>query len=650
METDTKKQYLDNYYQQFIHTSRYARWIESENRRETWIETVNRYMTFMIDHLKTNNNYEMPYDLEWELREAIINQEVLPSMRALMTAGPALARDNICGYNCSYIPIDNLRAFDETLYILTNGTGVGFSVEEKYTEQLPLISEEMHNSDTVIKVGDSKQGWSGAYRELLAMLYAGQIPKWDTSGVRKAGSRLKTFGGRASGPGPLEELFTFTTDTIRNAAGRKLTSLECHDIVCKIGEVVVVGGVRRSALISLSNLSDLRMAQAKSGNWWEHNPQRRLANNSVAYTRKPDMAAFMNEWKNLYDSKSGERGIFNRQAAKNQAGTSGRRDTNFDFGTNPCSEIILRPNQFCNLSTIVVRETDTEDDLARKVRLATILGTFQATLTKFKYIRKVWNKNTEEERLLGVSMTGQMGHKLLSGQNGLDKLGTTLNRLRDVAVSTNKDIAPQLGINVAAAITCVKPEGTSSQLVLAASGMHKWFSKWYIRTVRIDKKDPVCAFLTDAGIPVEDDLMAPDSTAVFSFPIQAPKNALTRNDSTALEELELWLTYQKSWCEHKPSITVYVREHEWMQVGSWVFDHFDEVSGISFLPHSDHVYKQAPYQEITADEYKEWKKELPTSIDWSILSLYEKEDNTTGTQTLACSAGSCEIVDLVSET
>ncbi|UMO76235.1 ribonucleotide reductase [Streptomyces phage Tomas] len=642
-----EKGFLSDPYQNFIHTSRYARWVDELQRRETFVETTERYLNYMVDSLKKNHEYEVPQEHLDLVRNHMLEQGAVSSMRALMTAGPALDRDNVAAYNCSYVTIDDVRAFDETLYILMNGTGVGFSVEEKYVRKLPVIAEEFEATESVIKVADSKEGWARAYRELLSLLWGGRVPRWDTSKVRPAGARLKTFGGRASGPGPLEQLFQFTIDVFTRAAGRQLTSLECHDLVCKIAEVVVVGGVRRSALISLSDLSDLRMATAKSGSWWENNGQRSLANNSVAYTSKPDMTAFMSEWKNLYDSKSGERGIFNRQAAVQQALKNGRRDGNFDFGTNPCSEIILRPNQFCNLTEVIVRADDTQNDLIEKVRAAAIIGTWQSTLTNFKYLRKIWKKNTEEERLLGVSLTGQFGNRLMSGQEGMSELTAVLSGLKEVAIRANAEIADAIGIPRSAAITCVKPSGTVSQRAGVPSGMHTEHDEFYIRTVRGDNKDPLTQFLKDSGIPNEPDVMKPNDTTVFSFPKKAAEGALTRNDLTAIEHLEIWLAYQRSWCEHKPSITVSVKEHEWMEVGAWVYKHFDEVSGISFLPFSEHTYKQAPYQTITEAEYKEWLGRMPEKIEWDLLPTYEFEDNTTGSQELACSAaGGCEVVDI----
>ena len=587
-------------------------------------------------------------ELRGELEEAVLNQDIMPSMRALMTSGPALDRCHVGAYNCSYVPVDSPRAFDETMYILMCGTGVGFSVERHNIEKMPTVNEDMHETDTVIKVGDSRPGWAKSLRELIAMLYAGQIPKWDVSAVRPAGERLKTFGGRASGPAPLEELFQFVIDKFKNAAGRKLFPIECHDIMCKIGEVVVVGGVRRSALISLSNLNDDQMAHAKSGQWWENEGQRALANNSVAYKGKPEMGTFMREWVSLYESKSGERGIFNRESAKKQAAKNGRRDTEHDFGCNPCSEILLRPYQFCNLSEVVARAGDTQQTLREKVRLATILGTFQSTLTDFKYLRNIWKKNTEEERLLGVSLTGIMDNDLLSGTSAhLGKnIGQTLETLRDTAVETNAAMAQQLGIPQSTAITCVKPSGTVSQLVDSASGIHARHNPHYIRTVRGDNKDPLTQFLIAEGIPNEPDVMKPESTTVFSFPMASPRGAVTRTILSAIEQLELWLTYQRFWCEHKPSVTISVKESEWMQVGSWVYDHFDEVSGISFLPFSDHTYKQAPYQDCTEDEYDAMLAQMPKSVDWSLLQEFEKEDTTSGGRELACTADACEIVDL----
>jgi ribonucleoside-diphosphate reductase alpha chain len=631
-------------YQEFIHKSRYARWLEDEGRRENFDETVDRYISFMVNQVQGKCDYKLDEGIVEDLREAILNLEVMPSMRAMMTSGPALARDNISGYNCSYIPVDSPRSFDECMYILMCGTGVGFSVERENVDKLPVISDNFHDSDTVIKVGDSKPGWAKAYRELVALLYAGQIPEIDTSAVRAAGERLKTMGGRASGPQPLLDLFNFTVETFKKAHGRKLFPIECHDLMCKVGEIVVVGGVRRSALISLSNLNDDQMAHAKSGQWWEHEGQRALANNSVAYKGKPEMGTFMREWLSLYDSKSGERGIFNRQAADIQVGRNGRREQGYMWGTNPCSEIILRPYQFCNLSEVVVREHDTLQTLKRKVRLATILGTIQSTLTDFKYLRKVWKDNTEEERLLGVSLTGIMDHHVLSKNADSKKW---LQEMKQEAVDANKEYAEKFGIPVSAAITCVKPSGTVSQLVDAASGIHARHNDYYVRTVRGDNKDPLTQFLMDSGVPAERCVMKPDSTTVFSFPMKSPDGAVIRTQTTAVEQLELWKTYALYWCEHKPSITVSVKEDEWMEVGSWVYENFDVASGVSFLPFSDHTYQQAPYQDIEPDEYLEWKDRMSyVNIDWSRLQEFEKEDTTTGSRELACTAGVCEVVDL----
>lgn len=629
--------YLPTDYSAFIHTSRYARWVDAENRRETWGETVGRYVTNIIpngvDHKTTH-----------EIEQAILGLEIMPSMRALMTAGPALERDNTAGYNCAYMPVDDIKSFDEAMFILLCGTGVGFSVERQYISRLPEVPEKMFESDDTIVVKDSKEGWAKALRKLVAMLYSGEIPKWDVSKVRPAGAKLKTFGGRASGPAPLVDLFQYVILKFAGAKGRKLNSIECHDIMCKIGEVVVVGGVRRSAMISLSNLSDDRMRHAKSGNWWENQKQRALANNSVAYTEKPDMETFMREWLSLVESKSGERGIFSRIASEKQVLKSGRRKGGHEWGTNPCSEIILRPNSFCNLTEVVVRSTDTLEDLERKVTLATILGTIQSTYTHFPYLRKVWKDNTEEERLLGVSLTGIMDNRLMTSANA--GLSETLEHLKNVAVATNAEWAERLGIPASAAITCVKPSGTVSQLVDSASGIHARHSKYYIRTVRGDNKDPLTQFMIDQGIPSEPDVMKPDATTVFSFPMKSPDGAVTRNDMTALEQLQLWLTYQRHWCEHKPSVTITVRDEEWMEVGAWVFKHFDEVSGVSFLPHSDHSYQQAPYQEIGQREYEDLLSVMPPKLDWAKLSEYEAEDTTKGSQTFACVGGSCEIVDL----
>ena len=686
--------YLPTDYQAFIHTSRYARWIEGEGRRESWSETVERYMDNLVRPVAGDDSYIN------QIRDAILNLEVMPSMRALMTAGPALARDNTAGYNCSYLPVDDPKSFDEAMFILLCGTGVGFSVERQFVTKLPEVPE-LFDSETTVVVKDSKEGWAKALRQVIALLYSGEVPKWDVSKVRPAGSRLKTFGGRASGPEPLVELFEFVVAKFKVAEGRKLTDIECHDIMCKIGEVVVVGGVRRSAMISLSDLKSSAMAQAKFSDyavdeyvlvsedeeswtytltmkkhpsvrptykvrmlkgktkddynqhrleyekkvgWWTIEPQRALANNSVSYTEKPDSLSFMREWMALVESGSGERGIFNRQASIKQAAKNGRRDPNFEFGTNPCSEIILRPYQFCNLTEVVVRATDTIEDLERKVRLATILGTIQSTYTKFPYLRKVWQKNTEEERLLGVSLTGIMDNPLMTTKNA--GLAKTLEHLRNVAIGTNAEWAERLNIPVAAAITCVKPSGTVSQLVDSASGIHARHSPYYIRTVRGDNKDPLTQFMKDQGIPNEPDAFKPEQTTVFSFPMKSPDNAVVTSDVSAIEQLEMWLAYQRSWCEHKPSVTINVKKDEWFGVGSFVYEHFDEMSGVSFLPYNEHTYQQAPYQEVGKSEYEELLSLMPTSIDWSKLKEYEKEDNTSGMQTLACSGDSCEIVDL----
>ena len=640
-------QTIENPYENFIALSRYAKWVESEGRRETWGETVDRYFTFMTNHLKTNHNYIPNEKLVAELKEFVFERNVMPSMRSVMTSGAALERDNVAGYNCAFLPVDSPRSFDETMYVLMCGTGVGFSVEYKYINKLPSVPESLEKSTTVITVEDSKQGWAKAYRELLALLWSGQIPAIDVSKVRPAGARLKTMGGRSSGPQPLVNLFDFTIAKFKNATGRNLKPIECHDIMCKIGEVVVVGGVRRSAMISLSNINDIEMAQAKSGNWWEANTQRALSNNSVAYSRKPEMEQFISEWKSLYDSKSGERGIYNVAAAQAQAAKYGRRDPDIHYGTNPCSEIILRPYQFCNLSEVVLREKDTKKDIERKVELATILGTWQSTLTEFKYLRKIWKDNTEEERLLGVSLTGQFGHKFMSGKEDLVSLEAFLMTLRETARAKNKEEAAKIGIPESAAITCVKPSGTVSQLVGVSSGMHAWHSPYYIRTVRGSKGDPISTFLKEVGIPVEDDVMKPNDTYVFSFPIKAPEGAIVRSDLTAIDHLNIWLVYQRAWCEHKPSITVSVKEDEWMEVGAWVYKNFDDVSGISFLPHSEHTYKQAPYQEVSEDEYNALVAKMPKNIRWEDLSFYETEDGTSPSATLACSSdGNCELVDI----
>ena len=623
-------------YQQFIHKSRYARWLPEEGRRETWEETVTRYVDFFKERGQLKGK---DYNL---LKEAILHLDVMPSMRCMMTAGAALAKDNVAGFNCSYLHIDSPRSFDELMYVLMCGTGVGFSVERNFINKLPIVAEEFHPSDSTIVVSDSKIGWASAFRELISLLYAGKIPKWDMSKIRESGARLKTFGGRASGPEPLDDLFHFCVGIFQKSAGRKLTSLECHDVCCKIADIVVVGGVRRSALISLSNLSDPRMAKAKNGNWWDTEGQRRLANNSVAYTEKPDFESFLAEMQNMYESKAGERGIFSRVAAQKIAARNGRRDPEQDFGTNPCSEIILRSNQFCNLSEIVVRPEDDLDTLKKKAEVAAIIGTLQATLTDFRYLRNVWKRNTEEEALLGVSMTGIMDHYLLSKGESPD-LEKWLEQIRDVAVKTNEKWAAKLGINQSAAITCVKPSGTVSQLVDSASGIHPRFSEYYIRRVRSDKKDPLAQFMQTAGFPVEQDLMS-QASLVFSFPVESPQGCTTVKQVGAMEQLKLWKAYQNHWCEHKPSITVYYTDDEFLEVAQWIWDNFDLCSGISLLPYSDHVYQQAPYEDIDAEKYEELLAAMPVSVDWSALEQFEQDDNTTGSQELACVGGACEIV------
>ncbi len=639
------KSNLPTPYQNFIHKSRYARWDNSLERRETWEETVDRYLNYICDHVKIKHNFQIDDygDLYDSLRTHILELKTMPSMRAMMTAGGALERDNVCGYNCSYIPVDSPRAFDECMYILMCGTGVGFSVERRNIDKLPTVNEHFEDSTTRIIVADSRAGWARALRELIAMLYVGQTPELDVEGVRPSGAKLNTMGGRASGPAPLIDLYHFAIKLFKKAKGRKLYPIECHDLMCKIGEVVVVGGVRRSALISLSNLNDDQMRHAKSGDWGNTEKQRALSNNSVAYKTKPEMETFMREWLALYESKSGERGMFNREAADNQVARNGRRETGYAWGTNPCSEIILRPYQFCNLSEVVVRDNDTLEELKDKVRIATILGTFQSTLTDFKYLRKIWKQNTEEERLLGVSLTGIMDHNVLSKTSDSERW---LKAMKQVAIDTNQEYATILGIPQSVAITCVKPSGTVSQLVDAASGIHVRHNNYYVRTVRADNNDPLTQFLKAEGVPCEPDITKPTYTSVFSFPIKAPDNAITRKDMSAIDQLVLWKIYAEHWCEHKPSVTVTVKEDEWMEVGAWVYKNFGIVSGISFFPYDDHVYQQAPYQDCTEEEYLTLSENTPKLIDFQKLSEYEKEDHTNGNKELACSAGVCEVVDI----
>ncbi len=627
-------------YNEYIAKSRYARYLDSEGRREHWPETVARYFDFMERHLKKNHEYVLTPELRSKLETAVVNLDVVPSMRSIMTAGDALERQNIAGYNCSYLPIDDPKAFDEAMYILLCGTGVGFSVEQKYVNKLPEIPDRLFDSNTVVVVKDSKEGWAKSLRQVIALLYAGEIPKWDVSSVRPAGTRLKTFGGRASGPEPLVELFKYVVGKFKCSSGRKLTSLEAHDILCKIGEVVVVGGVRRSAMISLSDLGDDRMAHAKAGNWWDGNGQRALANNSAVYDVKPDVGQFMREWSSIYESHSGERGIFNRYASELQAAKNGRRKLNQEWGTNPCSEIILRPYQFCNLSSVIVRSTDTVGRLRDKVAMATILGTFQSTLTHFPYLRKVWQTNTEEERLLGVSMTGILDNTLLNNPDDIE-LPKLLEGLKDVAVATNAEFADAIGINRSVAITAIKPEGTVSQLSSTASGIHPQHSQYFIRRVRSDNKDPLTDFLKSQGFPSEPCVMKPENTTVFSFPMHVANGAVLREDLDAITHLRLWLLYQRHYCEHKPSVTISVQEHEWPKVGAWVWENFDEITGVSFLPMDGGTYRQSPYESITKEEYIEMERKMPKGINWEAFE--EQTDNVEGVQTLSCAAGGCEV-------
>lgn len=637
---------LPSFYQNFIHLSRYSRWLYDKERRETWEETVNRYFTFFKKHLKERFNHDVSDEEIAEYKQAVLNLEVMPSMRALMTAGPALERDNMSGFNCSFVAIEDQKTFDEILYVLANGTGVGFSVESKYTEKLPEVAEEFVESDTIIVVADSKVGWARSLRQLISLLYSGEIPKWDVSKVRPSGAPLKVFGGRASGPGPLEDLFKFCIRVFKNAAGRKLSPIECHDIVCKIAEVIVVGGVRRSALISLSDLSDEKMRNAKSGSWWDHNVQRALANNSAVYEKKPDISLFLSEWKGLYDSKSGERGIFNIESARKNAPE--RRKGELIQGANPCCEILLRSKQVCNLSEVVIRAHDTKETMKRKVEIAAILGTWQSTLTNFRYLSKKWKDNCDEEMLLGVSLTGIVDNAFF-GKPSLP-LENELQTLRDIVVETNKKYASLLGVSQSTSTTCIKPSGTVSSLVDSASGIHARHSEYYIRNVRADNKDPLCNAMKELGFPNAPDWTKPESVSVFSFPVKSPKNSIFRNDMSAIDQLELWKCYKKNWAEHTVSITVSVKEHEWIEVAAWVYKNLEVISGISFLPHSDHIYKQAPFEECTEEYYKEMLKNFPKiSHDKlnEVLKEYEVDDRTLSSQTLACSGSSCEVVDLI---
>ena len=622
-------------YQSYIHASRYARWLEDKERRETWDETVDRWWNFMTGKFPVLEKRQ-------DVKDAIYQLDVVPSMRTIMTAGEALERNHVAAYNCSFLAVDDPKAFDEALLVLMCGTGVGFSVERQFISKLPEIPQELVETDEVVVVGDSKEGWAKALRKVISRLYAGEIPKWDVSKVRPSGARLKTFGGRASGAEPLENLFKFAINTFTKAAGRKLNSLECHDLMCQVAAAVVVGGVRRSAMISLSNLSDDRMRHAKMGNWWNDQVNRSYANNSISFTERPDMGSFLREWTAVYESKSGERGIFNREAAKQKAVAIGREPRD-DFGTNPCGEISLRSKQFCNLSEVIIRETDGVADLKRKVEIATIIGTIQSALVDFKYLSPQWKKNSEEERLLGVSLTGIFDHKIMSGQGEYEKsvLGGTLEQLREVTREVNKEWAKKLGIPESKAITTVKPSGTVSQLVNSGSGIHPRYAHYYIRRVRADVKDPLATWMQEQGVPCEVDVYNPQNV-VFSFPMASADNSLTRHDISALEHLELWLTYRKHWTDHNPSVTIYVGEDEWAEVGAWVWKHWDEVCGVSFLPREDdsHTYAQAPYEEITQEEYDNLIVSMP-KLDFSQYA--EALDNTTSSQELACTAGICEI-------
>lgn len=634
-------------YRSFISKSRYSKWINEETRRETWEETVDRYVAGMKKKVEQDYS-KVISDKTWtKIRSAILNHRVMPSMRGLMTAGEALERNELAIFNCSFLAFNAPEAFSELLFILMHGVGGGFSVESKYVSQLPLIPTTLEAIKDTIVVEDSKEGWAQSYKELIEFLYAGQIPAIDITQVRPAGARLKTFGGRASGPQPLIDLFDFTINKFKAAGGRKLTPLETHDIACKIGDVVVVGGVRRSALISLSDLDSYEMAKAKAGAWWEKEGQRSLSNNSAVYEKKPSIGEFLQEWGHLYESKSGERGIYNRQLAQSDK-YSPRRDGSKVVGVNPCAEINLRDMGLCNLSEVIVREDDDLETLLDKVEVATIIGTIQSTFTKFDFLRPEWQENAEEERLLGVSLTGQFGNELLSGKLGKRALKHTLTEMRKHAISINKKYAKKLGINQSVAITTVKPSGTVSQLTYSSAGMHPWHSEYYLRTVRADIKDPLNKFLTDIGVPSEPDVAKPDSSTVFTFPVKAPENAITRHDISAVEHLDIWLAYKKHWTEHNPSITVSVKDEEWIEVAHWVYQNWDDVGGLSFLPFDEHTYKQAPYQECDETTYKQFYHDTPKVIDWSLLSSYEFEDNTVGTQALACTSGACDLVDLSS--
>lgn len=635
--SEESKKYFKSALGEFIYYRTYSRWIEREGRRETWVETVDRYMNFMKENLGDKLTAE-EYN---ELREGILWQEAMPSMRLMWSAGSAAARCHATAYNCSYIAPSKLEDFSEIMYLSMSGTGVGFSVESQTIGQLPIIKKQSGKVLPTYVIEDSKEGWADALKTGLKTWYNGKDIKFDYSGLRPAGARLKTMGGRSSGPEPLRSLLDFARAKIFSRQGKRLSNIDAHDIICKTGEVVVMGGVRRSALISLSDLDDMEMRNAKTGQFYLTEPQRQMANNSAAYNEKPTSTQFIEEWLALAKSGAGERGIFNRGSLKQQLPR--RRWDKFEedwasSGVNPCGEINLKSKEFCNLTEVVARAEDIEESLIRKIRLATILGTYQSTLTDFKYLSKEWKKNCEEERLLGVSVTGQWDCPALRNEK-------TFSKLREAAIEVNKEYAKRFGINQSAAITCVKPSGTVSQLVDAASGMHPRHSGYYIRRVRISATDSLFQMLKEQKFPYHPEVgqtIDSASTYVLEFPVKAPSNSKFRNDMDAIEQLEYWKMVKENFTEHNPSVTISVGDNEWIVAANWLYENWDILGGLSFLPREDHVYKLAPYEEIDEERYSELAAKLP-EIDFSRIVIYEEDDETQGARELACASGVCEI-------
>ncbi|MDA0320449.1 MAG: recombinase [Proteobacteria bacterium] len=620
--------------EEYVYISKYSKFLHDQNRRETWAETVKRYKANVLDRHLSNEMAEI-------IARAILNLEVVPSMRMLATAGPALDRDNVCGYNCAYKAITQPRDFSDALFILSSGTGMGYSVEKKYISQLPKVPSSVKMDEVSFTVQDSREGWQEAVQFAMEEGFLGNIYEYDLSLLRPEGAILKTFGGRSSGPEPLRKTLNYINDLFKKAAGRQLTSLECHDLMCMIASCIVAGGVRRSAMISLGDIDDVEMRNAKNWSLGAFPEERHSANNSYVTNGTPSKEEFEAEWSAMVAGKSGERGIFNRASAKAQAEKFGRKVA--DFGCNPCSEILLVDDgQFCNLSEVIIRADDDFYDLKRKVELATIIGTVQSTFTHFPALPKNWTDNCEEERLLGVSMTGIMDNPLTNGV--LAGLPGRLNELRNFAIDTNKKWAEKLGISAAASVTCVKPSGSVSALTGTASGIHSRWSDYYIRRTIQSNADPLTQLMIDEGIPHEPSATKPDLETVFSFPIASPLGAVTNGTRSAIEQMEMWLTYQRNWTTHKVSATISVKSDEWDDLAKFVYDHFDEIAGVSFLPYDDHAYVQAPYEQISAEKYEELNLAFPISVNWSRLPEFEIEDTTKASQELACTGGACEIL------